>query len=84
MCDFSLVDGYDHDEEADPDPGDCSTRVQPVDILGSSLEASAHDKDERSHEDGPSSSEVVAPGTGECSTEEGASSEQRYGSSAME
>lgn len=75
MRNLPLVDGDDHDEEADAEAADGAACVQPVDILGSGLEGSAHDENECSYEDGPSSPNVVTPRTGEGSTEEGASCE---------
>lgn len=75
MCNFSLVDGDNHDQETDAQTGDRSTGVQPVDVLCGGLKAGAHDKDEGSDEDGPTSSKVITPWAGERSTEEGASGE---------
>lgn len=79
MRNLALVDWDDHDQKAHAEPSDRPTAIEPFDGLRSRLETSSNDKDEAPDKDCPFASYVVTNGTGEASTEEGASREQRDG-----
>lgn len=70
VCDFTLIDWNDHNQEPDAEPGYSPPTVEPFDSLRGGLEASANDEDDAPDEDGPFASHIVTGRTGEPGTEE--------------
>ncbi len=73
---LALVDGDDHDEEADAQPSEAPPGPQVRDGLRARLQGAAQDEDQAADEDGQAPAEPVTGRAGEEGTEEGATREE--------
>lgn len=99
MAQLPLVDGDDHDKEADagcvsqarqfgrghsPNTSETPARVEIVDIRGTSLKTTAEDKDESTNEDSILAAESITSRTGKHGTEKGTSSKDGHDSTTAQ
>ena len=77
MRNLSLVEGNDRGKEADTDASKEAARPKERQILGSSLEDSAENKNGTADDDGPATTDIVCGGGGAKGAEERASCKQR-------
>ena len=76
MRNLGLVQGDDHDQEANSQACEASSRVQVADCLSTGLQGTANAKDRCTDQDGESSSKPVAGRASEESAKESTSSKQ--------
>lgn len=76
MTDFSLVDWDNHDEEANTKSSDATAGPEIVDGLGSCLQATTEDEDDRSEKNCQTPAEIVTGRSSEHGAEEGAACEK--------
>jgi hypothetical protein len=82
MGNLGLIQGDDHDENADTETCNRPAAVKISEVLGGRLQGAAKTKDQRAQDDGPAATKAIGSDTCHSSAEEGSSREDGHDGTA--